>query len=179
MAKIDFELPAKAETQLIAAVIFAESGTAAFGGANEDEKYCIGLAVRNMAHYAKYTGGARKCYNQHFGDGTVLSAIKSTIQAYKTKMWLMIMSADALKDKAALEAALSDAYVAHLRGAVEAAEKAAKVPLLPAKGPVGVKSRPPLQFNKAANSPPSPRMELLGKLGSHSFYGFKAGRECQ
>jgi hypothetical protein len=37
----------------------------------------------------------------------------------------------------------------------------------------------PVAFNKAFNSPPSKRMQKIGRIGSTTFYGFKPGRYAQ
>ena len=178
MSVINFDLPAGAEQQLLTGAIFAESSTKHVGGENAGEKICIGMAVVNMAYYARLRkpGGGR-CYNNSFGSGTILSAIITGFVAYGGAMWNKIMSGDQLRPKAALERALNADEVEHLRLSVEALDSinTGGAPLSYA----GLGGARPLQFNQAENSPPSPRTESIGRAGSHTFYGFKRGRECE
>jgi hypothetical protein len=171
---IDFDLPTGADEQLLVGSVFSEA--TAGGGASDDEKLCIALCVMNMSYYATYTQPGKTCYNDAFGDGTVLSAIKKAIKGYNSPQWKKIMESNALKSKDDLEGALIPSEIAHLKGAVTAAKKAIDANL-PAKDPGS--GRAPIQLNKANDSPPSPRQEKISHYALQTFYGFKSGRECQ
>lgn len=178
MPEINFTLPTPVDEQLLVGAVFAESSTKYYGGENSDEKICISLCVINMAYYARQKkSGGKTCYNSSYGDGTILSAIRKGFVAYGGTMWGKVMSGDRLKSKKDLEKALNADEVEHLRLSVNAvgANSISSAPL----NFSGLNNRVPLQFNKAENSPPSSRTEKVGKVGSHTFYGFKAGRECE
>ena len=174
---IDFDSPTDAKRQLLAGALFAESSTKFYGGGEDaGEKTAIAQAIINMAFYAGQSKmGGKKCYNESFGDGSVLSAIKRAIVAYGKDRWNLVMSGDKLKSKADLEKVLNKFDVEHLKGCVEAVNAlSSAVPI--SNGTFG---RIPLQFNQATDSPPSPRTEKIGKAGAHTFYAFIVGRECQ
>ena len=171
---IDFELPKNEDTQLITGAIFSEATAGA--NANADEKRCIALSILNMTYYATYTQPHKTCYNTDFGDGSVLDAIKKAISGYNSAMWKKVMESDKLKSKTNLEQTLIPSEIAHLKGAVATAGDVIDANL-PANDTLT--SRAPVQFNRAANTPPNPkRQEKIAHYGSHTFYAFKAGREC-
>jgi hypothetical protein len=168
-------LPTGATEQLLVGMIFAESSTS--GGA--DEKRCIGLCAMNMAYYATLTPpeGKKRCYNDTFGDGTVLGALKKGFpQSYKSARWNVVMDGDKLKTEAKIKAILQAADMAHFKAVLTAAADAAKV-TAPAQDPTSKKT--PVQFNQARDSPPSKRQEKIATYKPHTFYGFKAGQECE
>lgn len=171
---IDFELPSDADEMLLVGAIFSEATTG--GNASDDEKKAIGSCVVNMAFYAAMKSqGGKKCYNDSFGDGTILSAIKKAIKGYNTPRWKLVMDGDKLKSKADLDK-LNAGEIKILKAVVTAAGDVRKA-TPPVAGPGS--TRFPLQFNQATDDPPSNREEKLFKLASHTFYGFKDGRECQ
>ncbi|MGJ5065223.1 hypothetical protein [Bradyrhizobium oligotrophicum] len=174
-SSIDFDLPTDPNQQLIAGAIFSESTAGA--NANADEKRCIGLCIVNMAYYATLTQDSGKpCYNSSFGDGSILSAIKKNIYGYGSAQWKKVMDADAMKSKDDLEDSLTASEVKHLKGSVEASATA-----IAATAPASdsASGRIPVQFNQAANNPPSTREEKIARYASETFYAFKTGRECQ
>lgn len=175
MGKIDFQLPTDTDEMLVVGAIFSEATTGA--NASDDEKRAIGQCVLNMAYYARMTTqNGKKCFNTTFGDGTIIKAIKTSVKGYDTPRWRLVMNGDVLKTKAALEKDLDALETAVLKNVVSIAAAVMKE-ALPAAGPSS--TRVPLQFNQAANDPPSKREEKIFNLGSHTFYGFIAGRECQ
>lgn len=177
MAQISFDLPTDADKQLLVGAVFAESTTKFTGGENAEEKICIGMSIVNMAYYGKQKNiSGKKCYNSSYGDGTILSAIKKGVVAYGGAMWNKVMSSDKLKDKETLASTLNKFEIEHLENTVKAVEQ-----IDPAQSPLtyALLNRTPLQFNRANDSPPGDRLEKIGRYGSHSFYGFKSGRECQ
>jgi hypothetical protein len=185
-------LPETLERQLLVGVIYAESGSKAYSGEeNADEKLAIGWTFVNRAYYAQFkpVDGKHKCYNESFGDGTLVSAVKTGSAAYNpvdkdnkkvdNAPWYDIMNGNRLKSLEDLAKSLEEpAKLEHFKLSVEAANKidpyVKKPRALPKLG-----ERIPVAFNQATNQPPSPqRMERIGKLGVHTFYGFKPGREC-
>lgn len=176
MAKLD--LPTDPMVQLLSGAVFAESSTRWFGGEDHDEKEAIAWAILHMSHFATLKPeGRSRGYNAAFGDGTVLSAIKKAIVAYEGPRWDLIMSGTALKPDSSLER-LDPADREHLQLVVTVVAAIGPAPVLPHRL-VTLENRIPLQFNQANNSPPSPRTEKIGKLGKHTFYAFKAGREAE
>jgi hypothetical protein len=172
MAKIDFELPKDLSKQHLMGGIFAESSTPNWGGGESYlEKKAIACSIVNMAYYAK------KCpkWNKALGDGSILGAIKQALVAYNKDRWLKIMGADKLLSNDVLEG-LEPGDFAHLKETVDVVNQIQieSAPLLFA--PLAVF---PVQFNKALNSPPSSRFTFACRIQSHSFYCFKAGRECE
>lgn len=176
---INFNLPTDARSQLLVGALFAESSTRNYGGGeNPAEKTAIAQAIINMAFYAaQRTMNGTRCYNDSFGDGTILGAIRRAIVAYGQTRWNLVMSANQLKSKAELERVLTPDDVEHLRGCVVAVNQIGNAAAPLSNNVFG--RRIPLQFNQAANSPPSPRTERIGREGAHTFYAFKIGRECQ
>jgi hypothetical protein len=176
-----FKLPDDPTIQLLVGVIFAESSSQNWGGGeNADEKVAIGWTFVNIAYFAQYKPeGKKRCYNADMGVGTILSAIKSKSLAYNSAIWKQIMNGDALKPLAILEKTLQPTQKAHLELCVDAANSIGAHPA----GPHALSTlhdRAPIEFNKAKNSPGNPRrLEKIGELGSHSFYAFIAGRECE
>lgn len=178
MANLPFSRPTDPMLQILTGAVFAESSTRYFGGENHEEKEAIAWAILHMSHYAlvKPTG-ARRGYNSSFGDGTVLSAIKKAIVAYEGPRWDLIMSGTSLKPDSSLER-LDPADREHLQLVVTVIASIGPAPVLP-HPLVTLENRIPLQFNQANNAPPSPRTEKIGKLGKHTFYAFKVGREAE
>jgi hypothetical protein len=170
--------PKDPSTQLLVGLIFAESASKHVGGGeNAEEKKAIGLTVLNAAYYGRMKSLAgKKCYNDSFGDGTLLSAIKTMAVAYNQPAWNKVMAGNTLKAAAELEK-LDPDTAKHLELSIEAAETVASA--MPPRGVIGLTNRAPVGFNQGADSPPSKRMERLGRLGAHTFYGFKKDRECQ
>jgi hypothetical protein len=185
-------LPETLERQLLVGVIYAESGSKAYSGEeNADEKLAIGWTFVNRAYYAQFkpVDGKHRCYNESFGDGTLVSAVKTGSAAYNPvdkdnkkvdyAPWYDIMNGNRLKSLEELAESLQEpAKLEHFKLSVEAANKidpyVNKPRALPKLG-----NRIPVAFNQAVDKPPSPqRMERIGKLSVHTFYGFKAGREC-
>ena len=175
---IDFDLPTDAAKQILVGAIFAESSTK-FSGGGEDagEKTAIVQAIINLAYYAGQSKmNGKKCYNSSFGDGTILGAVKKSIHAYGQTRWNLVMVNDTLKTKKILEKVLDQFDVAHLKNCAETVNLWSSATAPVSNDTLG---GIPLQFNQAANSPPSPRMKKIGKAGAHTFYAFIAGRECQ
>lgn len=168
---IDFNLPTDSDEQLLVGMVFAEAS-----GAVADEIEAIVSCLVNCAHYATYQEAQKKCYNDSFGDGTILSAIKKCSLAYGSAQWKRVMDGDALKTKADLEASLIPSEVSKLKAccAGVATVCAGSVPY---SDPASKRNL--VQFNQAADSPPSKRQEKVAKYGVHTFYAFKKGRECQ
>ena len=98
MPEPDLVLPSDLRAQLLVGVIFAESSTKFVGGENPGEKVAIGAAFVNCAYYAGVAKvGKQKCYNDSFGDGTLLGAIQSSSLAYNAPMWKKVMNGSRLK----------------------------------------------------------------------------------
>jgi hypothetical protein len=85
------------------------------------------------------------------------------------------MDGDKLKTEAKITAILQAADMTHFKACLTAAADAAKA-TAPAADPTSKKI--PVQFNQAADGPPSGREEKIATYKPHTFYGFKAGREC-
>ena len=99
MGSPDSDYPKDPNLQLLVGVIFAESGSKNYGGGeNASEKEAIGKTFVNAAYYAamKEQGG-KKCYNDSFGDGTILSAIQTMAVAYSTATWNRVMNGNGKK----------------------------------------------------------------------------------
>jgi hypothetical protein len=178
MADASPDYPQDPNLQLLTGVIFAESASKFYGGGeNAGEKEAIGKTFVNAAHYAATTEqDGKKCWNSSFGDGTILAAIQKLALAYNTATWNRVMNGSSLKPAAEL-AKLQPDDAEHLRLSVEAANTLS--PLIGPKAVNALAMKNPVAFNRAGDSPPSARMEKIGHLGAHTFYGFKQGRECQ
>ncbi|MGA1841276.1 MAG: PKD domain-containing protein [bacterium] len=176
------ELPSEKTRRQLAGLIYAESGTKEWGGENSEEKAAIGSTVINRAYYATLTpaSGRGKCYNQDFGSGTFWSAIifPGQFKGYGTSMWDEVMSGDDMKSYQQLNEDIKGiSKRLHLNNSISAAKRLPSTPQLVGLGGLG--GLAPIAFNKATNSPPNPaRMEKIGRHGSHTFYGFRTGREC-
>lgn len=168
---IDFSLPTDSDSQLLVGLTFAEAS-----GTDASEIQAIAACLVNCAYYANFKQPPKKCYNESFGDGTILSAIKKCSQAYESRQWKRVMDGDALQSKAALEAVLIPVEVAKLKACCDgvATVTAGEVPYSDQAA-----KRNLIQFNQATNSPPSVRQEKVTAYGVHTFYAFKSGRECQ
>jgi len=168
---IDFSLPSDSDSKLLVGLTFAEAS-----GTDAAEIQAIAACFVNCAYYANFKQPPKKCYNDSFGDGTILSAIKNCSQAYESRQWKRVMDGDSLQTKAELEAALIPVEVAKLKACCDgvATVKAGAVPYSD-----HASTRNLIQFNQATNSPPSNRQEKVTTYGVHTFYAFKSGRECQ
>jgi hypothetical protein len=168
---IDFSLPTDSDSQLLVGLTFAEAS-----GTDAAEIQAIAACLVNCAYYANFKQPPKKCYNDSFGDGTILSAIKNCSQAYESRQWKRVMDGDSLQTKADLEAALIPVEVAKLKACCDgvATVAAGAVPYSDR-----ISKRNLIQFNQATNSPPSIRQEKVTTYGVHTFYAFKSGRECQ
>jgi hypothetical protein len=173
--KIDFDLPTDADQQLLVGMVFAESSSGA--SADDDEKQCMAECIVNMAYFATYTVNGKHCYNTSFGDGTVLNAIEKGSAAHGGPQWSRVMSNNAFRSKADLEKSLNASEIAKLKACVVTVAKAVAMGAAPITDTAS--NRVLIQFNQANDSPPSGRQEKAARHGSHSFYAFKAGRECQ
>lgn len=179
-------LPSRRDAQLLTGLIFAESSSRDWprrgGGENEQEKIEMGLTVLNRTHYSQLRG-PHGYWNGFFGNGTVLGALQvpGEFQAYNGERWNLVMRNNNLKSVAELNK-LQFYEKEHLRLSVEAANFCTDGNPPPPTGVAGVGQPPslfPVAFNRASNSPPGPRMFKFVRLGSHSFYAFKAGREAE
>ena len=168
---IDFSLPTDSDEQAFVGLAFAEAS-----GTDVSEITAIVGCLVNVAYYAAYKEPLKKCYNDAFGDGTILSAIKKSSSAYNSAQWKRIMNGDVLLSKAKLEQTLIPLEVSKLKACCDAVAdvSAASTPY-----PDATSGRFLVQFNQATNSPPSTRQEKVAKYGVHTFYAFKTGRECQ
>lgn len=172
MAEVDLEIPTDISRQQLVGAVFAESSTKHWGGGeNDQEKKAIVCAIVNMAFYAK------KCpkWNKALGDGTILGAIKQALVAYNKDRWLKVMGADKLLPVAVLKGLAPD-DLEHLKLTLNVV-KNMQIETAPLR--LDDPAVYPVQFNKAANSPPSGRFTFCARLQSHSFYAFIAGRECE
>lgn len=168
---IDFDLPTDGDEQLLVGMVFAEAS-----GPVADEIEAIVSCLVNCAHYATYQETGKKCYNDSFGDGTILSAIKNCSLAYGSAQWKRVMKGDVLKAKTDLEGSLIPSEVSKLKACCEGVSVVC-AGSVPYSDPASKRNL--IQFNQAADSPPSKRQEKVGKYGAHTFYAFKNGRECQ
>jgi hypothetical protein len=175
----ELTLPTDPMLQLLSGAVFAESSTRWYGGENHEEKEAIAWAILNMSHFATVRpDGARRGYNSAFGDGTVLAAIRRAIVAYEGGRWTLVMNGVSLKPRSNLDR-LDPADREHLRlvfVVTNAISPAARLPHALAS----LNNRIPVQFNQANDAPPSAdRQEKIGRLGRHTFYAFKPGREAE
>ncbi len=179
MAKTPLVLPTDPMLQLLTGAVFAESSTRWFGGEDHDEKEAIAWSILNMSHYATVKPtGAKKGYNSAFGDGTVLAAIRKAIVAYEGPRWKLIMNGLFLKPAPTLDK-LDPADREHLALTLVVTNLIGAMPQLPGQV-ASLGNRIPVQFNQANDSPPNKdRQERIGKLGRHTFYSFKPGREAE
>lgn len=179
MTRAALVLPTDPMLQLLTGAVFAESSTRWYGGEHHDEKEAIAWAILNMSHYATVKPhGRSRGYNSAFGDGTVLSAIRKAIVAYEGPRWDLVMNATALKPVSDLNR-LEPADHEHLALCLAVTNAISPAPALP-RALVTLGDRIPVQFNQANDSPPSrDRQEKIGRLGRHTFYAFKPGREAE
>src|SRR5437867_145429 len=101
--------------------------------------------------------------------------------AYGGNRWKAVMSGDSLKSKAELDK-LQIFEKDHLRLSMEAANFCNDGNPPPPTGLAGIGDpvgQFPVAFNKANDQSPSPRMQRFLRVGSHTFYSFKPGRETQ
>lgn len=175
----ELTVPSDPMLQLLTGAVFAESSTRWYGGENHEEKEAIAWSILNMSHFATVKPeGATRGYNSAFGDGTVLSAIRKAIVAYEGPRWQLIMNGVLLKPKSAFDK-LDPADREHLRLVLVVTNAISPAPSLP-HALATLQNRIPVQFNQANNAPPSrDRQEKIGRLGRHTFYAFKPGREAQ
>lgn len=172
-------LPTDPMLQLLTGAVFAESSTRWYGGEDHGEKEAIAWAILNMSHYATVKpAGRQRGYNSAFGDGTVLSAIRKAIVAYGAPRWNLVMNGTTLKPAASLDR-LDPADREHLVLCLVVTNAISPSPTLP-RSLATLGDRIPVQFNQANDSPPSrDRQERIGRLGRHTFYAFKQGREAE
>ncbi|MBL0009906.1 MAG: hypothetical protein IPP22_00565 [Nitrosomonas sp.] len=86
---IEFTLPSDKDQQVLVGLAFAEAS-----GTDASEIAAIVGCLVNVAYYARYKEPPRKCFNDSFGDGTILSAIKRSSIAYESAQWKRVMSGD-------------------------------------------------------------------------------------
>jgi len=176
-------LPSALERRQLVGIIYAESaGDNAQQQTTEDpyEKSAIGATVLNRAYYATLTPAHGQCYNQDFGSGSFISAIAmdGQFKAYGRARWNQVMNGNDLKSPDELQKILPVKDRLHLINSVSAAEGLSSSAQMVAIGTLG--GRLPVAFNKAQDSPPSDRMEKIGRLNNvHTFYGFIEGQECE
>jgi hypothetical protein len=175
----DLTLPTDPMLQLLTGAVFAESASRGSGGESHEEKEAIAWTILNMSHYATVKPErARRGYNAAFGDGTVLGAIRKAIVAYEGRQWQLVMNGVTLKPRSNLER-LVPGDREHLRLVLVVTNLIGPAPTLP-RGLASLGNRMPVQFNQANDSPPSrDRQERIGRLGKHTFYAFKPGREAE
>lgn len=179
--------PASKEQRQLAGLIYAESSSKNVGGGEfQDEKIAIGYTVENRAYYGKIkkamvNGQMRTCYNQAFGAGDVWSAISYTnpkqFEAYNGPQWRKVMVGDDLQPYKVLDNQMYDRDDRiHFNMSLIAARL-----IDPSQALFSFSSfnnSVPVGFNKAPKTPPSGRMNKIGSISVHSFYGFITGREC-
>ncbi|HEU4561279.1 MAG TPA: DUF4157 domain-containing protein [Longimicrobium sp.] len=170
-------VPSSGDEQLLAGVIFAEAD--AKRTAN-DEREGIGSCFTNAVKHttdlcagtlcSALTAAKRKAQctveKRDLGD-TVLKAIKIGSLAHGSSRWNLVMNGNAMKTAADL-CKLQAAEQAAVTAAITAAQAVAG----------GTVSTDFLRFNRAANQPPSTRMELSTAINGHTFYRFKPARVC-
>ena len=138
-----------ANIEPLVGAIFAESSSEHWGGGeNADEKQAIGSTIVNATYYAKTKQVAgKKCYNDTFGNGTILSAIQKIVLAYNGNQWIKVMNGNRLKSAAELAKLVPD-DAQHLELSIEAANAIGAL-----QGPRSVGtllgSKVPVGFNKA------------------------------
>ena len=179
MSRSQLVLPTDPMLQLLTGAVFAESSTRWYGGEDHGEKEAIAWAILNMSHFATVKPpGRQRGYNSAFGDGTVLSAIRKAIVAFGGPRWNLVMNDTALKPATGL-ARLDPADHEHLALCLVVTNAIGPAPALP-RTLASLANRIPVQFNQANDSPPSKdRQERIGRLGRHTFYAFKNGREAE
>lgn len=166
-----------ADTQILAGAIFAEAS----GSSKSDEREAIGWSFVNPVKHTLGLCAGTVCPDlpthkrtfmckidkRDLGD-TVIGAVKIGSVAFGSTRWNLVMSGTSMKSAAEL-----CALVPGERAAVVAAIASAEAV---AGGTAA--ARDYMRFNKAADTPPSDRMEKSARLGSHTFYRFKADRVC-
>jgi hypothetical protein len=167
--------PESETEQLLAAVIYCESGSKNSHGENADEKDAIAACFLNRVYYGKLHSPSDR-NRKDFGD-TLARAIEIGSSAHGNAMWNRLMDDDVMKSSNQLRVALSDPQSReHFRLSCEAATRISK---LSAPIPLAAfGNRAPAAFNQALDKAPgNGRLEKIGSLGAHSFYGFVPGRE--
>ncbi len=157
-------------------VIFAESQTSGLGGDNLDEQEAIGLTFENRVYYRRMYPR----YNGAFGNGTMISAIRTGSKAYDQPRWNLIMANNDLKYMYEIDSLLkTPGDRIHFNDAVNTSFRVNQESV-PAVQMTLDSQVPPVAFNKSpSQTPPSTRMRYLGYLGCHNFYGFKDKRWVQ
>lgn len=170
--------PTNARTRLLVGAIYAESGTTENGGENADEKIAIGWTFVNMAYYAPLRSPRNgRQYNDAFGDGTLLSAIRNGSVAYGEPLWSQVMTGNDLKSYQELDHGLTGrTQRIHYNLSVEAAQQVGDNPPMPLES---LSYWVPIQFNRSGR-PPNPRRQWeVGQFGRTHFFAFKPGRELE
>lgn len=170
--------PGNSDTQILAGAIFAEAVASA---KDNKERLCIGWAFKNSVdHVSKLKAGticpglkARQRAKQVRQDtkdlgATIKDAVKIGSAAYGNSRWKLIMSGTSMLPKGNL-CLLNAAETFALEKAISAATD-----VMAGKN----QKADIVRFNQAADSPPSPRMEKAYSERAHTFYKFKAGRQC-
>jgi len=170
--------PTNAKQQLLGGTIFAE---AVAGRKLNDERKAIGWAfINSVEHTVSLCNGkictTLKTAQRRFLCGrdtkdlgkTLADAIKIGSAAYNNKRWKKVMAGNGmlpLGNLCLLNSQEKDALVRAInaaRAVLAGKDKKAAI----------------MRFNKAANKPPSTRLEKSEKIGAHTFYKFKAGKKC-
>jgi hypothetical protein len=166
-------LPAERERRQLAGAVFAETLQLNF-----NEKQAITTTFSNRAFFATICAGRRN-YNQNFGDGTIWSAIQNGSTAVNNQRWNLVFSGDDLRPRHVLQQNLPSVWNrSELNQSIRAAEYTSIGMIM--EGITDLGGRHPIAFNQAADAPPnSDRMEKIGALGAHTFYGFRLWRGCE
>ena len=170
--------PASARQQLLGGTIFAE---AVAGRIPNDERKAIGWAfINSVEHTVSLCDGTicttlKKHQRTFLCDRdtkdlgkTLVDAIKKGSKAYNNNRWKKVMAGNGMLP-------LGNLCLLNTQ------EKGALVRAIDAAGEVLAgkdKKAAIMRFNKAANSPPSTRLEKSERIGAHTFYKFKAGKKC-
>jgi LysM repeat protein len=171
-------VPTDADTQLLAGVIFAEASPTA---SDQAEREAIGWSFVNSVQHTKQLCAGIICPTlkprqrkdqctrdrRDLGE-TLPEAVRIGSLAVGGSRWNMVMSGNTMLPAATLCGLVSSERTALTR-AITAAQAV--------NG--GTATAPSyLRFNRAKDSPPSPRMELAGNHEGHTFYRFKPDRTC-
>jgi RHS repeat-associated protein len=169
--------------QLVGAVYGESSTPSSGGGEYPDEK----IAIAETFAYQAYFATVYPKFDKNFGDGSLWGAIQKNSLAVGGALWNQVMDGSTstcdLKGPETVGQALQGAAArTHFIDSVIAVNEiaAAVTPASQLLLPVPeLNPQVPVGFNKASNSPPSPRMQKIGRIGSTTFYGFKPGRAAQ
>jgi len=172
-------VPGDADTQILAAAIFGEAEAARV---LNDEREAIAWAFLNsVQHTASICDGSicpqlsstarRAQCNRDRRDlgSTVLDAVRTGSRAFNGNRWRMVMFGNAMLPEGNLCLLSPASEIEALRSAINTAS-AVNSATTPANNYV--------RFNRAANQPPSDRMESAAAIAGHTFYRFIPNREC-